>query len=74
MVTVSENMDNKIAITLNQEQPLACESVCQKIEKLINNFVKQNGKIEEIVMVISLLPIVDQPVPNLYREDRQNQE
>jgi hypothetical protein len=67
-------MDNKIAIGLNQEKPLVCESVCQKIEKLINDFVKQNGKMEEVVMVISLLPIIDQPVPNLYREDRQNQE
>ena len=61
-------MDNKIAIGFKTQEPLACESVCQKIEKLINNYIKDNGKLDEVVIVISLLPIIDQPVPNLYRK------
>jgi hypothetical protein len=67
-------MENKIVIGFKTQEPLACESVCKKVEKLINNYIKQDGQLDKIIMVISLVPIVDQPVPNLYREDRQNQE
>jgi hypothetical protein len=48
---------NKIAISLNKEVP--CEYICQQIEKLAKNFMKNSQDINGALLVIDIVKPVD---------------
>lgn len=55
----------KTYISLNQ--PIGCDTVCNKIKSLIQKAFQENaGKIEGLVMVISIeIPQDEQKTPNI---------
>jgi hypothetical protein len=48
-MVVSENMSNFIAIKLNKQ--VACEIICSKIQKLINDYQKTNNISDSILTI-----------------------
>lgn len=55
-MVVSENMSNFISIRLNKQ--ISCEAMCGKIQKLINDYQKNND-MKESILTINISHIQD---------------
>lgn len=55
-MVVSENMPNFISIRLNKQ--ISCEAICSKIQKLINDYQKNNN-MKESILAINISNIQD---------------
>ncbi len=55
MDTVSQN--TILAMTIKPE--MDCAHICNQMQKLMNNYTKINGNLDNVVMVIRLQPIID---------------
>lgn len=45
------------AVVLNKE--IKCETICQEVQRLVNNYNRENGNAVDTVLVIQIKKVID---------------
>lgn len=69
----SQRYMNKICINLSSNHQITCESICQKIQNLINNISKDNKSLSDKILVVSIQDVSDHsgdnPIPKIEHKE-----
>ena len=46
-------------LSFSLNKPVACEQICQSIQKIINKFQQETGQIDNLMLVIDIKSVTD---------------